>query len=170
MSSLRFIPVIAGRCGFPPLKGGTSGAPGTTQNYVPPGEPMRVVRILAIAALCLLPTLLRAEVPVLLVTLVPATGELLPSNLDAARSVYRFEVAAVGEHGSVYVSTHALVQRSDAKRLRAERPEKPFKLAVTGTIAIRDDGLATYEAELIREGVSVQKARGTVVLSCADPG
>jgi hypothetical protein len=126
---------------------------------------MRAIRLLWVIVLCFVPTLLTAEEPALRVTLVPATGEIIPPTLDPAKPLYRFEVAAVGRGKTVIISTHALVQTGSTENLRAGRPEGP--LLVTGTIAVNPDGTATYMAALNREGAPAQTARGTVALTCS---
>lgn len=124
---------------------------------------MRVLWFASAVVLCLLPIMVSAEEPVLSVTLVPATAEILPPGFDLSKPVYRFEVAALGEGKTVMVATHVLVQAGSVEKLRAARPDGP--LVVGGTIAVNPDGVATYQAELSRPGKPDQITRGTVALA-----
>jgi hypothetical protein len=127
---------------------------------------MRVFRLAFSAVLCFLPIMVSAAEPVLSVTLVPASAEIVPAGFDLSKPIYRFEVAAVGEGKTIIISSHVLVQAGSTERLRAGRLEGP---AVGGTIAVNPNGIATYEAVLSRPRQPEQTARGTVALAWPNP-
>jgi hypothetical protein len=127
--------------------------------------------ILATVALLLLPnappgqTLVTDGVPELIVTLMPAVG-VVPADGTEEAAPYRFQVSAMDlerRHGlgraEVPVRTGQVKEADSVSR----------EGRIHGLVNLRENGLATYKAELTVDGRTVARTSATIKVGAEKP-